>query len=239
MVFHAGTFCASLGTERRRCTAASTCPSAESCLSCRARSYGRRSFLGRGAENARTKRSTLGVRLANIKGPWVTKMYYVASTSLQHHHALSSLRSTRLAASPIINNDMNATPTAIGFFKCADNGTLYETYTRSSEIGPKYSTTSTYIYHGSVLVSQVFVRQRDSRTSRRIQEAHMCRDRTRQRRERCHNVNVTVKLILSLLSFTQNQNAYVAPSGRIILTSASSTTDPGMCVMTGTPTMCL
>jgi hypothetical protein len=51
-----------------------------------------------------------------------------------------------------------------------------------------------------VLVSQIFVCQRDSRTPRRIKVAHVRRDRTRQRRERCYNVNVTVKLTLSLIS---------------------------------------
>lgn len=51
-----------------------------------------------------------------------------------------------------------------------------------------------------MLVSQILVCQRDSRTSRRIKVAHVRRDRTRQRRERCHNVNVTVKLTLSLSS---------------------------------------
>lgn len=139
MVFHAGTFWASLGTERKRWTAAPTFPAAESCLSCRARSYGRRSFLGMPVATARTR---LGV---NITKRIVFACYYI----------LCNLRSTRLAANPIINKDMNAAPTTVGFFRCADNGTLYETCSYSSEDAIRRR--STYIDHRSVLVSQVLV----------------------------------------------------------------------------------
>ena len=62
---------------------------------------------------------------------------------------------------------------------------------------------STYIYHGSVLVSQILVCHQDSRAPRRIKVAHMRQDHTRQRREWRYNLNVTVILPLSPRHFVE------------------------------------
>lgn len=101
---------------------------------------------------ARAKRSALEVTIKEPKMDSVIPQH-ILLFRLLHHHALCSLKSTRLAPSPIINSDRNATPTATGFFRCAVNGTLYETCSSSSEHSSRTQCHSTYIYHGSVLLS--------------------------------------------------------------------------------------
>lgn len=143
---------------------------------------------------------------------------------------------------PNVKRPRNADPTAIGFFKWADQDTLYETCERACEceLGREIRLLA-YKNAFRMLDGEIFVSKSQKRATNGVEVCDMCSYRVRNCRERSSELNITT--IHEKDMKTRNQEnqkrTHVAPSGRMTESSSSFTTAPPMGVQIGISTVYL